>query len=776
MSAMKSVFIREIRVPFAMVRRSEASETEATQKARAPVRQSTPRPHTPYDEKVTKPFQNRPWRSLLAWFVAAAALWLIAGAVDRRTEVVIENLGDHVRFDVAGTEVMVPGAISSVNRLRLWVTDSIDSPRVHLWEVTHDGVTEELSVTPGTNRTMSGPAPVGDWWVDHRSEPKIVGDHGVALTGTFAIRLLLSGRFTNEASLTTADTPTLHFSFRRGFKDNYLVVRDATGAIVDVTTLAPTPFADAGALTAQVFRGISAACLVIAFIGFAARVGSKPQPSSQPTRAGRPRRTLAHRYAVPAMLILAVIGGSLSIWVATGVLGGLPHQIDEVVYLLQARWMLDGDVAPSATAIQDHLRVPFTYFSDGQWIGHYPAGWPALLALGMLLGAPHLVASILGMAMVLLVFLVGREIDDEITGLAAATLAVVSPLARVLSASLFPHVACAVLVMLALWLLLVARRRPNWWCGAGAGAAMGLCLAVRPMTAVAVSVVLGGWLVFEGLAATESRRNWMTLCSAIPAGLLAAIPTLMHNAATTGAALSLPYSLAAGPMYDASLAPFGLRNLDAILASASAGIYGWGWPILVGGLALALPLAFSAIPFVLRRTRPEDRLLLVLLLVVAIGHLPTRAHGLHGYGARYFMDIAPCFFLLTARGFRELARWARPSVVAVIAVVAIFATLNVTALAVLPHRLGLFRDYYDVTGDLERQIEATGLDEAIILVDDEDWQPWGEGARLMTGPRRLEIIIGADLEDNSVITKAYPERPVLRWDGEHLQLEDRGGD
>jgi hypothetical protein len=46
----------------------------------------------------------------------------------------------------------------------------------------------------------------------------------------------------------------------------------------------------------------------------------------------------------------------------------------------------------------------------------------------------------------------------------------------------------------------------------------------------------------------------------------------------------------------------------------------------------------------------------------------------------------------------------------------------------------------------------------------------------MTGPRRLEIIIGADLEDNSVITKAYPERPVLRWDGEHLQLEDRGGD
>jgi hypothetical protein len=228
-------------------------------------------------------------------------------------------------------------------------------------------------------------------------------------------------------------------------------------------------------------------------------------------------------------------------------------------------------------------------------------------------------------------------------------------------------------------------------------------------------------------------------------------------------------------MYDGSLAPFGLRNLDAILAAASAGIYGWGWPILVGGLAFALPLAFSAIPFLLRRTRPEDRLLLVLLLVVALGHLPTRAHGLHGYGARYIMDVAPCFFLLSARGFRELARWSRPSDVGATSVVAIFATLNLTAVTVLPHRLDLFRGYYDVTGDLERQLDATGLEEAIVLVDDRDWQPWGEGARLMTGPRRHDIFIGADLDDNSAVTATYPNRPVLRWDGERLSVVDEHG-
>jgi len=710
------------------------------------------------------------------WLLAAAALWLIAAVVDRRTEVVIENLGDHLRFEVAGTDVVVLNTISSVNRLTLWATDSIDPPRSYRWEITHDGVTDELPATPQPTRTLSDPAPVGDWWVDHRCVPQIVGDHAVDLAGAFEIGLLLRGRFTNELSLTLSGTPTLHFSFQRGFKDNYLVVRDNLGEIVDVTTIAPTPLADAGALAAQILRAIAAACLVIAFIGIVILVFSRLDPSSPPTQAGRPRHNLLKRFALPAAIGLAVIGAAISAWVAIDVLGGLPHQIDEVVYLLQAGWMLDGEVAPAANAIQDHMRVPFTYLSDGQWIGHYPAGWPALLALGLIVDAPHLMTSILGMALILLVFLVGREIDDEITGLAAAALAVVSPLARVLSASLFPHIACAVLVMLALWLLLVARQRPGWWWGAGAGAAMGLCLAVRPMTAVAVSVVFGGWLILNAVSGNDQPRPWTTLVTAIPAGLLAAIPTLIHNAATTGHILSLPYSLTSGPMYDSALVPFGIRNLDAILASASAGIFGWGWPILIGGLALALSLAFSVIPFVLRRTRPEDRLLLAMLIVVAIGHLPTRAHGLHGYGARYFMDIAPCFLLLSARGFRELARWSRPSAVAVTAVVAIFATLNLTALAVLPHRLGLFRGYYGVTGELERQLDVIGLKEAIILVDDADWQPWGEGARLMTGPRRHGIIIAADLEDNSAITRAYPERPVLRWDGERLHRDDRGGD
>ena len=716
----------------------------------------------------------RSLRQVPPWLVAATVLWLVAALVDRRTDVVIENLGHHLRFAVAGTELVFPDSIQSVDRITLHAADSIDRPGALRLEIDHDGGIENLPISRRFGLSREAHAPVGDWWVDGRVGLTTVAEHPLALEGPFTIRTVLRGRFTSDLTIILNGQPSVEFNLRRGLLDNYLVIRSSDGTLLDVTTLDPTPGADLLAIAAQLLRATAAACLVIAFVGLVATLLPGREGSALESRAEGPSRNSPRRLALLAAIALAVSGAAISTWTAIDILGELPHQIDEVVYLLQARWLLDGEVAPAASAVQEHLRVPFTYLVDGRWIGHYPVGWPAILAVGLAVGAPHLVTPLLGIAFVVLLFLVGREIDDELTGLAAATLAMVSPLARLLCGSMFPHAACAVLVLLALWLLLLSRRLQGWWYGAGAGAAMGCCLAVRPMTAVAVSLVLGAWLLIEVLSMDHPRSRWVTLAAATAAGLLASIPTLAHNTAVTGSPLSLPYSLTSGTMYDLAHVPFGIRNLDAILVSTSSSLTGWGWPLFIGGLALALPLAFVGIPFLLRRARPEDWLLLALLVVVALGHLPTRANGLHGYGARYVFDVAACLYLLSGRAFRELARWARPSTVAITTVVAVFLVLNLSSLLVLPQRLELYRGYYDVNGELERQLAATGLEQAVILIEGDDWEPWGEGARLMTGPRRLGITIAADLEDNSVIERVYPDRPILRWNGESLLPEDRG--
>jgi hypothetical protein len=723
------------------------------------------------------PEHTHQWRSALLWLPAAVLLWLIAAVIDHRTEITIESLGGHLRFTVAGTEVLITESLVSVERITIHAADPIERAGALALEIDHDGEVHQLPIDGRAAALLDDPAPVGDWWVDHRDQLDLIFDERVMLEGPFTIQTALGGRFTNDVTISLYGDPTLHFALRRGRLDNYLVIRGSDGAVRDATTLYPTPGSEILAIISQLLRTAAAGCLVIAFVGLIAVISGRAGPFSFLSRSfnRRHRRNPSRRIALLAAIFLAATGSVISIWVAVDILGGLPHQIDEVVYLLQARWLLDGNIAPAASEIQEHLRVPLTYLVDGHWIGHYSVGWPAILAGGLAVGVPHLVSPMIGFAFILLLFLVGREIDDEITGLAAAALAVVSPLARLLSGSMFPHAACAVLVLLALWFLLLSRRLPWWWTGAAAGAAMGCCLAVRPMTAVAASVVLGGWLVVDALLGeVDSRSRWLTLAWAAGAGLVSSLPTLVHNTVVTGRWWSLPYSFAEGSMYGLDNTPFGIRNLDAILHAASAGLTGWGWPLASGGFALALSLAFVGIPFLLRRTRPEDRLLLVLFVVIALGHLPTRANGLHGYGARYFFDAAACLYLLSARGFRELARWALPSGTAVTAVAAIFLALNLTALAALPSRLALYRGYYEVTGELERQLAASGLTEAIILIDGDHWEPWGESARLMTGPRRHEIIIAADLDDNSALEKAYPGWPVFRWNGEQLQPDSPG--
>ncbi len=730
---------------------------------------------TPYDERVNPWTDRSSWPAVALWLGAATAVWLAAALVDRRTEVTVDAVGSRLRFTVAGTEVVLGDTIRSLDGITLDAADAVQTPHLVHWELETDRRVAQLPTGRGRPPSSPARAPVGDWWVDHRIPTAAIAGHDKAVDGPFTIRAVLLGRFSRETTFRIHGEPSVDLAFRRGVKDNYLVVRDGDGRLIEVTTLDPTPAADLGALVAQLLRGVSAAAVVIAFVGLVAALARVRRAARAGRRTSAPRDGKSSRPELISALGLACLAALVSAWVAVDVLGGLPHQIDEVVSLLQARWLLDGDVAPAATAIQDHLRIPFTYVVEDRWIGHYPIGWPALLAVGLMVGAPHLVNPVLGAVLVVLVFLAGRELDDELTGIAAAALATASPLLRLLSGSMFPHLACAVLVSLALWLLLLAQRRRDWWWGAGAGAALGCCLAVRPLPAVAAAVVLGAWLVVRATRGGDRPAARIAIAAATIGGLAASLPTFAHNAATTGHPLTLPYSLTAGTMYAPELAPFGLRNLDAILVALSASLHGWGWPLLTGELALALPLGVMALPFVLRRARTADWLLLAILIAVAVGHLSTRAHGLHGYGARYAVDVAGFLVLLSARGLRELGRWARPSPTAVRAVAGVVLALVAGTVLTLPWRLGLYRGYYGVTGALERQLEATGLERAVILVDDGPWQPWGEAARLMTGPRRHDIAVGADLGDASVIEKVYPDRFVLRWDGDSLH-RDHGAD
>jgi hypothetical protein len=340
-----------------------------------------------------------------------------------------------------------------------------------------------------------------------------------------------------------------------------------------------------------------------------------------------------------------------------------------------------------------------------------------------------------------------------------------------------------VLVILFLILVLISRRQRSRSWAAAAGIVVGLCLGVRPLVAVAAALPVG-LLLLDDLRRDASQHARRLLAAITAGGVAGAVPTLWANLMITGNPLVFPYGLAEGSMYSAENIPFGLQNLDAILASVAPALHGWGWSFTRSPLVLlALPLAFAWVPFLVRRATREDLLLAGLVAGIAAVHLGTKAHGLHGFGPRYYFDAFAALYLLTARGFQELARVSRDpggrggagAAVTTVAASLLLVTLCLPAALVLPDRLGLYRGYNGVDGSLERAVETARLEHAIVLFADDDWRDWAMVSRMMNGGRHDGIVFARSLEDNSALWSAYPDLPVSAWrEGILRRLEPDG--
>jgi hypothetical protein len=544
-------------------------------------------------------------------------------------------------------------------------------------------------------------------------------------------------------------------------------VRDHAGVTLASTSIDPTPLADIGAVLATLGRALSIAFLLIGVFS-ALRAVSRKSPAPSATRPWR---------VAPWVVLIATVAVATSGWVAHGVLEGLPHTPDSVVYLLQANWLLDGSLWGEVAAFQGTLTIPFTYIDGERWLAHYPPGWPGFLAIGLAVGLPWLIAPLLGGLYVVLLYLTGRELDGPALGLTAATLALVSPMARLIFGSMLSHSAAATLLLAALWLVLVARRSTGWPAAALAGISVGFAFGIRPLSAVAFAVPIGAVVAFDLLGSREGSGAFSRLVSFSAGSLVAAAPALFGNHFITGHAFSFPYSLAGSPMYLPANIPFGIRNLDALLVHTGTSLFGWGWPWIHGPVVVALAFAFMFLPLMLQRLRDTDLLMAAMAGCILVAHLGTRGHGLHGFGPRYYFEAFALFFLLTARGFSELARMGkglnltekRPPA---LAAVALFLGLNIPAATVLPSRLGLYRGYNGVDASLQKQVEKRGLDRAVIVLPVGDWRGWAMAARMMEPDPHADLLFIQTQPDDQVVLEIAHGRPIFVWrDGELTQAK-----
>lgn len=180
-----------------------------------------------------------------------------------------------------------------------------------------------------------------------------------------------------------------------------------------------------------------------------------------------------------------------SVWVAHSVFEKLPHLEDEMAYLYQAKILARGDAYVDVPQPLRSYWQPFVLSQDGKFFGKYPPGWPLLLAVGVKLNMTWAINAWIGMLSVALTYRLAREVFNEQTGVVAAALLTISPIALLINGTLMGHTSAQFFTLVFLygaWRVEKGQHALGW--AAASGMALGMLVASRPLTAAGVAVPL----------------------------------------------------------------------------------------------------------------------------------------------------------------------------------------------------------------------------------------------------------------------------------------------
>lgn len=399
-----------------------------------------------------------------------------------------------------------------------------------------------------------------------------------------------------------------------------------------------------------------------------------------------------------AALLLALFAFGASLEVNRSVFEHLPHLEDEFAYLYQAKIFAGGHAwvprdEPVKVFWQPFVIQPETS-PDGilRRFGKYTPAWPLILALGAAVSAPFVVNAFIAALTVVLIYRIGREIFDEAVGLVAALLMAISPMALLLNATLMSHTSALFFVMLFIygyWRTTIARRgwrnRLAW--GALAGIGLGVVVAMRPLTAIAMAAPVGLHAlsrILDALSEKEERRKLSQIIAPLVVLAICMLPFIGlvfgFNYVVTGQARSELYTLlwdydkpgfgaGYGLMPGGHTLEYGWRNarddlgiwlrdlfgwtLDPSLAKYAADNWGWGAGVGLSWVAIVIGLIAG-------RKKEWIWLFFELFVAIVLAQLTywigSAVHGSAVYSIRYYFEATGGVVLVSAYGLVALAR------------------------------------------------------------------------------------------------------------------------
>lgn len=446
----------------------------------------------------------------------------------------------------------------------------------------------------------------------------------------------------------------------------------------------------------------------------------------------------------------------------------IPHVQDSITQVFHGKMMASGRLTAPMH--------PYSVFFDfGHMINSvffysmYPFGHLVWMALGAWIRAPWVMNPLLGALTIVLLYLAGREMYDEWTGRMAAVLGCASPFLMFMSSEYMSHGSALFCLSAFLWAYVRSVKRGGLgWCVV-AGAAMGMALNTRLLTAAAVGVPFavhalillaerGGFRRFAG------RFAVMGLTVSAFVALM-----LVFNGMTTGDPLVVGYEVVWGRAHHPG---FGggvqghqhtpLAGLVQTLTNLNAlNKYLFEWP---------LPgLLFMVVPLAVRTKNRWDGLLLGVFWALPAAYFFYWFND-WCFGPRFLYEASGAAILLSARGLRLLPDFLR-RIIGVRTARRILRDTMLGAAAMLivlgwglnvPALIRLYgRNYWDVNRSVIDAVKAAHIHHAVVFVRSYYAGAFAENTPLLDG----DIIYARDLgEHNQLLMAMYPDRKFYTAD------------
>ena len=420
---------------------------------------------------------------------------------------------------------------------------------------------------------------------------------------------------------------------------------------------------------------------------------------------------------------MALAAGSLIAYCAIALIAfdGRPLLIDEIPQLLHARAFTEGMLTWPTREHPEFFSSLHVIDAGGRSYSHFPPGGPAMLALGVLAGAPWIVVPLCGAIAVLLFASVARRVaPGPGASLAATLLFAFAPFMLFMAGTHMNHVPALmwILVGAAAVMRVAASSTPVPAIAIASGFGFGAAATIRPGDALAFALPAAVW--YLALALRDWRR-WLDACAAAFGVALPMAALLWVNARTTGSPTLLAYEVLWGPSVNLGFhaGPWGiehspLRGVELLN----------GYLLRLGSVLYELPVPSTLAAIVAlgltRRLDAPNRYMLAsgaLLLGVYFAYWHDATYPV----PRFMIPMVPVLAIWTARLLPAMRQRFGEGVLYRTTVYASVVAVAITLTVTLPARI---REQAasgpSMRWDLAAEADSAGVRDALVLVR-ESW-------------------------------------------------------